>query len=481
MAEIQITRQRRTMILVVIIIACIVSSFMSTSLTTALPHIKEDLGVSSATGQWLTSGYSLAMGIVTPLTAFFIQRFKTKRLFLTGMIFFMAGLIVCLVSPNFALMMVGRVLQACGNGFLISMSQVVILTIFPAEKRGMAMGWYGLGVGAAPVIAPTLSGVIVDRASWRYIFVIALVIMIIAFILAIVSFDNVLHTTEKKLDVLSFILSILAFGGITLGVGNWSSSSITKPSVWVSLLVGVVAMVFFIWRQLSSGEEPFLNVRTFKSSKFTIAVVGSMLLYFAMMGASTIMPLYIQDIMGRSATISGLITLPGAIVMAAISPFAGKIYDKVGVKVLFIVGSACLLVCCVGMCMVSYETPLWVPAIFHALRCASIGCMLMPIITWGTSFVRPRYVADATAIINSFRTIAGSIGCAVLVGIMTSVGSSSESRYAGQENAAELAQIRGMNMAFMVMALIAVVLLLLMIFGTGGKKKSGDDAAIEAQ
>ncbi len=468
MAEL-LSNRKRTLILINIIVVCIVSSLMSTSLTTALPQICKDMDISTTTGQWLTAGYSLAMGIVTPLTAFFIQRFKTKRLYLIGIILVIAGLLICAVAPTFPIMITGRVVQACGNGFLIAMSQVVILTIYPAEKRGTAMGWYGLGVGAAPVIAPTLSGILVDHGSWRLIFWIAFVIMVVALVMAIFCFENVLHTTEKNFDVLSFILSIFGFGGITLGIGNLSASGITAPSVWVSLLVGAVALVFFIWRQLRAGEQPFLNMRVFQSGKFTIAVISSMVLYFVMMGASVMMPLYVQNILGESATTSGLVTLPGAIAMAVISPFAGRIYDKLGIKLLFIAGSVCLLVCCIGMFCISVNTPIWVSSIFHALRCVSIGCLLMPMITWGTSFVRPRYVADATAVLNSFRTIAGSIGSAVLVGLMTYVAGTSSTVAKYGADTAE-ANMRGMNMAFLLMSFFALVLLLIAIFGTNKSK-----------
>ena len=181
---------------------------MSTALTTALPSIMEDLSISATTGQWLTSGYSLAMGIMMPLTAFLIRRFPTRRLYIFSLVLFLAGLFLNAIAPSFPLMMAARVLQASGNGIMSAMAQVIILTIYPAKKRGTAMGWYGLSIGAAPVIAPTLAGIIVDMLGWRAIFYISIGIMLISLVWAVFVFDNILETARKKFDTLSFVFSI---------------------------------------------------------------------------------------------------------------------------------------------------------------------------------------------------------------------------------------------------------------------------------
>ena len=150
------TNRQKMLIFINIMITCIASSMLATALTTALPPIMEDFGITIATGQWLTSGYSLAMGVVMPLTAFLITRFPTRRLYLSGIGMFIIGLLFSIFSGNFAVMMIGRVLQACGNGVLMSAAQVVILSVYPAEKKGTMMGTYGLATTAAPIVAPTM-------------------------------------------------------------------------------------------------------------------------------------------------------------------------------------------------------------------------------------------------------------------------------------------------------------------------------------
>lgn len=327
-----ISEKKRTLIFINILICCIATSLLFTALTTALPAVSRSLQISVSTGQWLTSGYSLAMGIIMPLTAFLIKRFQTKKLYITGISIFMLDLII----------------------------------------------------------------------------------MVVAFICACNVFDNVLKTEESKFDFTSFILSIFAFGGITLGIGNISSLGITDHYTWIPLVIGIIGSIIFTFYELRL-DTPFLDMRIFKTKEFTLSVIGSILLYFIMMGSSVLMPLYVQSLKGYSATISGFVTLPGSLVMAVISPIVGKVYDKIGIRKLFIYGSLLLMLCNFGMYFITLNTSIIVAAVLNALRCAAIGCLMMPLVTWGTMNVRKEKVSDATAILSSLRTIGGAIGAAVFV------------------------------------------------------------------
>ena len=458
----QITGSRRTMIFICLIVSGIASSTLSTAMTTALPNVVEYFGVSTSIGQWVTSGYSLAMGMVMPLTAFLITRFPTKRLYLAGIGGFILGLLLSIFAGNFGVMMAGRILQACGNGILMSAAQVVILTVYPFEKRGTMMGTYGLATTVAPIVAPTIAGLLIDAFGWKSIFYVVLVIMAVSFLLSALFFDDVLEIQEKKFDVLSFAESIVAFGGITLGIGNISSFGILSVQAGLPLLAGVVVCAAFMYRQCGL-EKPFLDVRILGNRNYAVSVISSMVLYLVMMGSSVMMPLYVQNVMGCSAVTSGLVTLPGSLATAVVSPFAGKIYDKMGIKKLFIAGSAALLASNIGMCFLTMSTPLWVAAAFNVIRNISIGSLMMPLLTWGTQNVDTGKVADASSLLTSFRTIAGSIGSAVFVGIMTVVSENSAETYGSR------AMIHGMNVSFFWMAVGALVLLLISIFGVRKK------------
>jgi len=308
---------------------------LQTALTTALPPIIRDFKISVNTGQWLTSGFSLAMSIMIPLSSFLITRFKTRRLFLTAIGLFLTGLTIALFSVNFYMMLVGRVIQACGSGLLSSMGQVIILTIYPPEKRGTAMGWYGLSVGAAPVIAPTIAGLLADSVGWRMIFVVSIAIMLVTLVYTIFVFTDCLPNKKVKFDAISFVLSALTFGGVTLAIGNFGSHKFVSYQVLMTLIIGLVASVLFIYRQLHS-ESPFLDIRVLKNKSYTMAVITTISIQLILMGSAVILPLYFQEVKNCSATISGLAVLPGSLGLAFISPFAGKIYDKMGIRVLLI-------------------------------------------------------------------------------------------------------------------------------------------------
>ena len=455
----------KLLIFVNILISAVASSMLSTATTAALPPIAADLSISLTTGQWMTGGYSLAMGITTPLTAFLIRRIPTRRLYLGGIIVFITGLTISLFSLSFPVMMTGRIIQACGNGILMSIAQVVILTIFPEEKKGTAMGWYGLAIGAAPVVAPTLAGILVDLINWRAIFALILIIMLLSLSVAWFVFDDVLETEKKTFDICSFVLSIFAFGGLTLGIGNIGTYGISDVIVFLPLLLGIAGSAVFALRQLRI-EDPFLDIRILKDRTYFLSVTGSMMLYFIMMGSSVIMPLYVQSIMGYSATVSGLVTLPGSLAMAVVSPFAGKIFDRLGIKTLFVAGAGFLVMSNLGMYFVTIHTPLTAAAFFNAIRCIAIGCLMMPLVTWGTSRVDTALVADATALLTSLRTVAGAVGSAVFVGIMSLISRRSAASYG------ENADIHGLNAAFLCMTLGAVLLLAVAVFCVHSDRQS---------
>lgn len=454
---------QRAMIFLCLVVSGISSSVLSTAMTTALPGVVEYFGISTSVGQWITSGYSLAMGMIMPLTAFLITRFPTKRLYLTGIGAFIAGLLVSIFAGNFALMMVGRVLQACGNGVLMTAAQVVIMTIYPIKKRGTMMGTYGLATTAAPVVAPTIAGLMIDAFGWKSIFYVSLVIMILSFIISCIVFDDVLELHDKKFDVVSFVESIVAFGGVTLGIGNLSTFGILSIEAGVPLLLGAVVCVFFVTRQYRL-EKPFLDVKILVNRNYAVSVISSMVLYLVMMGSSVMMPLYVQSVMGYSAVVSGLVTLPGSLATALVSPFAGKLYDEIGIKKIFVAGSAALVISNIGMFFLSMETPLWTAAALNVIRNISIGSLMMPLLTWGTSNVHPTKMADASSLLTSLRTIAGSIGSAVFVGIMAMVAASSAETYGDN------AMMHGMNISFFWMAVGAAVLLLIAVFAVREKR-----------
>ncbi len=468
MAKTVVSDRKRMLIFINIVISCVASSLLATALTTAMLPITEDLGVPVTTGQWLTSGYSLVMAIVMPLSAFLITRFRTKWLYAGSILLFIIGLLIAGLSINFPMMMVGRVIQACGGGMLTSMAQVIILSIFPKERKGTAMGWYGLAIAAAPVIAPTLAGLIVDSIGWRMIFFLSMIIMIISFVYCLFVMADVLETEKKKFDISSFVMSALAFGGITLGIGNIGTYSMGSAMVLVPLIVGIVFIAFFSVRQLRL-EIPFLDVRILKNRDYAVSVIGSMLLYLNVYGGIVILPLYVQQALGLSATIAGLLTLPGSLCSAIVSPFAGRIYDKLGIRVLFLAGSVGLLISNALMILITVDTGLWAAIVLNIVRNVATACLLMPLVTWGASTVSLEKTSHATALLTSLRTIAGSLGTAIFVAVMTITAAN----YGTDTSVPSPSTMHGVNMAFFGMMLTDIVLLVMGLWST--RKRAGTE------
>lgn len=437
--------------------ACIVCSLLQTAMNTALPAIMQEFSVNAATAQWLTSGYSLAMAVMTPLTAFLIKRFKTRKLFISAMLLFCVGVAIATWADSFPVLMCSRILQAIGTSVIASMTQVVIFHIFPAEKRGSVMGIYGLAVGAAPILAPTLAGLMIDLWGWRMVFGFTLMIAAVAVALEIFWMRDVLDTQHQSFDVLSMIECSVGLTGIMIGLGNIVSYPFLGPYVALPLMIGIVALGLFCRRQFTR-EEPYLNLRLFKNREFVCGNIGNMLLYAGMIGASVLVPLYIQSVRGFSATVSGMVTMPGSLVTIFVNPLAGKLYDKLGIRRLFISGSALMLLGCLGLCFLSEDTPLaWVVVMF-VIRQIAIGAVMMPLATWAMSSLRKVATADGTAILTALRTIAGSIGSALFVSISSTVSESTT-------------QIQGINAAFIGITLIAAVEMVFGIFFVKDRKQ----------
>ncbi len=437
-----------------IVMSCsVVGTFLQTALVVAIPKIMSEFQVPATTVQWLTSAYSLAMGIMIPATAFLMKRFKTRQLLLAGIVFYLIGLSCAALANTFTLLLIGRIIQALGAGLTVSLTQVVIIAIFPLNKRGSAMGIYGLAIGVAPVIAPILSGIIVDVYTWRLIFIIGLILMITNFIVAFRSMENVLPNEMVSFDLVSFLMSAIGFSALLVGLGNISQTDTLTTTVLLPIGIGIVALMLFVQRQLKS-DMPFLEMRTFKNKKFRLAVIMSILLYMVMIATSTLMPLYLQEVKKMTATRAGIVMLPGSLLMAIISPIAGKVYDRFGIRILSIAGSVAMFIGCIGLSFVTETTPIAYIVVVYALRVLAISCVLMPLVTWGLGTLEQHHTSHGSALLTTLRTIAGAISAAIFVAIMSMAST-------GDTSVTESISARGIDVAFIGITILALFQMIL--------------------
>ncbi|WP_341636598.1 MDR family MFS transporter [Staphylococcus casei] len=445
--------EKRVPLFIVLLSGAFITILNQTLLGTALPPIMKDLQVSESTVQWLQSIFMLVNGIMIPVTAFLIQRFTSRQLFLTAMSIFAIGTLLCAVGPEFSTLLIGRVLQAAGAGIMMPLMQTILFLLFPVEKRGTAMGLFGLVIAFAPAIGPTLSGVLVEHLSWRSVFYVVLPIAIVIIITSFFLLKNVTETTNPKLDITSVILSTLGFGGLlysfsTVGEAGWASITFIAP-----LAIGIISLVTFIRRQLKL-EEPMLEFRVFSYGIYTLGTVLSMFVFGVLIATNIILPLYMQNMLHFSALESGLVLLPGAIIMGAMNPITGYLFDRFGGKWLARIGLVVLVASTVPFAFLTTHTSFTYLATGNALRMISISMVMMPMTTLAINQLPNHLIAHGTAMNNTFRQMAGAIGTAVFITLMS---------VSAIPNKGIEGIIHGVNVTFMVATGISVIALLLSI------------------
>lgn len=421
----------RTALISLLLIATFAGVLNQTSLGTAIPTLMKSFDISLATAQKATTYFLLANGIMIPVSAFLATRFSTKWLYFVSYAFLITGLLLDTFAPtsNWTIFLIGRIIQACAVGVTMPLMQVVIVNIFPAEQRGAAMGLNGLVVGLAPAIGPTLAGWILKQdfhafgtdLTWRAIFILPLAILIIAFILTPFLVKDVLENRPVSLDVLSFVLSILGFGSFLWGFTNVATDGWGDMShVILPIIIGIIIITLFVLRQLKL-ETPFLDINVFKVKQFSITTLAIALSMMAMMGVEMMLPLYLQNVHGLSAFDSGLVLLPGALMMGLVSPIAGKVYDKVGSRRIALIGFVILAIGTVPFIHLTASTPDNFITILYAVRMFGIAMVMMPLTASAMSALPPHEAAHGTAANNTVRQIASAIVVAILSSVTQNV------------------------------------------------------------
>lgn len=438
----------RNVVLAVLVSGAFVIILNQTLLNTALPVFMDYFSITAGAAQWVTTSFMLVNGIMIPVTAFLIQKFTTRGLFFTAMGLFILGTVICAIAPVYPVMLIGRVIQASSGGIIMPLMQTILFAIFPVDKRGSAMGTFGLVIAFAPAIGPTLSGWIVDHFPWQVLFYMMLPIAIIDLIIAWFMLRNVTERTFPKLDVASIILSTLGFGGLLLGFGTAGDAGWLSAEVLISLVVGVVALVVFIRRQLRL-DQPILEFRILRYRMFTLNTVLGMLVFIVMVGGMMILPLYMQNMHDYTAMESGLALLPGAVVMGLMSPVTGRLFDAIGAKWLAIPGFVLLTVTTFLFARLTPDTSFAYLAIVNTVRMVGVAMVMMPVTTAALNQLPARLVPHGTALNNTLRQIAASVGTAVLVTIMASA--SRDPRVYGIDGL-----VHGANVAFFVAATVGI-------------------------
>ncbi|RZT64559.1 MDR family MFS transporter [Leucobacter luti] len=447
-----------------LLVAAFVAILNETTMAIAIPALNVSLGIPPELGQWLTSAFMLTMAVVIPTTGFLLQRFTTRQIFLAAIITFILGTAICLVAPGFPALLAGRVVQAAGTGIMMPLLMTTVMNVVPPSSRGRMMGRVGLVMSLAPALGPTLSGVVLDTLGWRWLFGIILPIALIALALGAKWMTNLGETTRAPIDVLSIVLSALAFGGIVFGLsqlgGHGAGVGGVPPAVVIA--AGAVFLGLFVWRQLvlQRVDDALLDLRIFKSRNYAISVIIMAVVALSMFGTFALLPLYLQNVAGLDPTAAGLVLLPGSVLMGLMGPVMGRIYDARGPKTLLVPGTMLIAIAMFVYSTVGTHTPMWFLIIVQITMSLGLAGSFTPLFSASLGSLDRSLYSHGSAALNTLQQVAGAVGTAVLISIYSGY------LHAGEQAglAAADAGAPGARAAFFTAACIALVPVVLAFF-----------------
>jgi DHA2 family lincomycin resistance protein-like MFS transporter len=438
----------------------------------ALRELMLDLDITARSAQWLTTAFLLTMAIVIPITGFLLQRFDTRPIFITAMSLFSAGTLLAALAPNFEVLLGARVVQASGTAIMVPLLMTTIMTLVPVARRGRTMGNVSIVISVAPAIGPTVSGIILNALSWRWMFWIVLPIALVMLVIGIRRVENVTEPKRVPLDVVSVILSAFGFGGLIYGLSRIGESgpadataaeqATASMPMWIALGVGVLALGWFIGRQvrLQRRDRALLDLRTFRSANFSISLGVMVVSMAALFGTIILLPIYMQQVLGLEPVQTGLLLLPGGLLMGLLAPFVGRLFDRFGPKPLLIPGSIVVSAALWALAMVSESTSPYYLLGAHLLLSFGLAFLFTPLFTSALGSVRPHLYAHASATVGTVQQVAGAAGTALFVTIMSTTSATLSSTGASGSAAAA----GGIQSAFLVGAIISLLAVVGAIF-----------------
>ncbi len=450
--------RKQWMMLVVLVLGAFVTVLNQTLVTPALPSIMTEMNVDQSTAQWLTTGFTLVNAIMIPITAFLQDRFSTRKLFVFSMSLFAVGTLLAAVGLNFPVLLGGRLVQAAGAGILMPVTMTVLMLVFPVDRRGSAMGIFGLVIAFAPAIGPTVAGFVIDQADWHILFYLIFALSIVIIVPSLFLVDNKAPANkgDSVLDPLSLALSTLGFGLMLYGFSALGSAGFTLVPLLTTAL-GIVGVVWFFIRQ-TRLPRPMLRVDVLKNRRFLVGTIIGMLVQGALLAAGILMPIYVQSLHGLSATVSGLVLMPGAILMGIMNPLAGKWFDRHGPRRMAIVGMSLLTLTTFAFAILNLTSSIIYITIVYTVRMFSMSLVNMPITTWGMNALDNKVMNHGTSVNNTLRQVAGSLGTAIIIAVSTQVQNIASPGLGATEGT-----MLGINAAFLVCTVLCLVGLVMTI------------------
>jgi DHA2 family lincomycin resistance protein-like MFS transporter len=450
------TSARDRLVIALLLTSAFVDILNETIMGVALPRLMDDLDITASVGQWLTTAFMLTVAVVIPITGFLLRRYTTRTVFLAAMGLFSTGTLISALAPGFAVLLVGRVVQASGTAVMMPLLMTTIMTLVPAARRGRTMGNISIVMSVAPALGPTISGLILTFFDWRWMFLFVLPIAIGALLLGAARIVNVTETTRARIDVLSVVLSAFAFAGLIYGLSSIAEASrghaIVPP--WIPLVVGTLALTAFVLRQLGlqRDDRALLDMRVFQTRNFTVPMLVMGIAMASMFGTLIILPIYLQSVLGLEPLTTGLCLLPGSLLMGLLGPVVGRVYDRRGPAPLLIPGTVAVSAALWLMSSFSGSTPVPVVVLSHVVISAGFALMFTPLFTTALGSLRPQLYSFGSAVVGTGQQVAGAAGTALLITVLTVVTASA----VRSGHSAATAEIAGVHAAFLAAAVVSL-------------------------
>ena len=404
--------------LAVLIVGMFMSVLDISIINVAIPTMQRDFAATTDEIQWVENAYSLALGVVVPVSAWMAARFGPGRVYILSLLGFAAGSALCGLAWDLNSIVAFRVLQALPGGVLPVVSLTILYKIVPPARIGAAMGMYGLGIIVAPAVGPTLGGYLVEYVDWRLIFFINVPVGILGTIAAVLLLPRFGPTPVGRFDVLGFLSVATGLVCLLLALTEGQKWGWTSYTIMILLTVGVLSLALFVVIELEV-DAPLLNVRVFTHWPFTNSLLLVSVLSIGLFAVLFYIPLLLQQARGLGAFDTGLLLLPQALVMAVIMPAAGLLYDRIGPRWPAVIGLALVALGTYLLTDVNLESStshvVWV----LVLRAVGMGLAMMPIMTGGLSAVPPNQVDGASAFNNVVQRTSAALGLAGLTSLVT--------------------------------------------------------------
>jgi DHA2 family lincomycin resistance protein-like MFS transporter len=400
-----------------------------TIMMNAIPRLMTEFDVTARAAQWLSTSFMLTMAVIIPVTGWFLQRVTTKQAYAVAMATFCTGTTIAALAPVFSVLLIGRIVQASGTAVMMPLLMTTLMSVVPEWDRGRIMGRVVMAISVAPALGPAVSGVILQFASWRWMFGLVLPLALLIAFVGLRRIENVGEPTAGSIDAASVVLSAFGFGTSVYGLSlvgaeplrlSVAGQTVAVGASWL-IGFGVAFVALFVWRQLrlQRVNRPLLDLRTLTHGTFTIGTILMVVAFMGFMGSMILLPIYLQELRGLTSLQTGLLMMPGGLAMGLSGPRIGRLFDRFGSRPIVVPGSIAVVGSLTTLSQVGAHTPIPVILAAYVIFMGGLAALFTPVFTLSLNAVPEHLYSHASSLLGSTQQVAGAIGTAISVTVLS--------------------------------------------------------------